>query len=161
MGVEWFSGSFLDAMHAEVIVNYPNLLRRYLATLIDITILWFAIFLATKVPLLADSVWAMAAAAIALAVVYEPLLTAFYCTVGQWVMGIRVRNYDTLQRINPLNASLRLCVKYFLGAISVLTIPSRKDRRAIHDLATNTIVISAFGLGHACSAQQCAADGRV
>jgi len=34
-------------------------------------------------------------------------------------------------------------VKYLLGIISMLTIPARADRRAIHDFATDTIVIEA------------------
>ena len=36
---------------------------------------------------------------------------------------------------------MRLEIKYILGGISILTNPSRADRRAIHDFATDTIVI--------------------
>jgi uncharacterized RDD family membrane protein YckC len=34
-------------------------------------------------------------------------------------------------------------VKYLLGVISFLTMPTRSDRRAIHDLAAETIVVEA------------------
>jgi hypothetical protein len=37
----------------------------------------------------------------------------------------------------------RMLVKYLLGIVSFLTVPARKDRRAIHDLSADTIVIEA------------------
>jgi uncharacterized RDD family membrane protein YckC len=36
-----------------------------------------------------------------------------------------------------------MLVKYLLGIVSFLTVPARKDRRAIHDLSADTIVIEA------------------
>ena len=48
-----------------------------------------------------------------------------------------------MRHISLLQAYVRLLVKYCLGVISVLTIPARQDRRAIHDFATETVVIEA------------------
>jgi hypothetical protein len=38
---------------------------------------------------------------------------------------------------------MRVVVKSVLGIISFLTLPARRDRRAIHDLAANTLVVEA------------------
>jgi uncharacterized RDD family membrane protein YckC len=75
--------------------------------------------------------------------IYEPMLKAIRCTIGQWVFRLRVRTFDGGERISSPQAYGRLFVKYLLGAISILTSPARPDRRAIHDFATETIVIEA------------------
>ena len=124
-------------------MNYPSVFRRYLSTLLDLSILWSCLYMATRVPALVDSGWGVAAVVAPIVLLYEPVLTAYRCTVGQWIFRLRVRTFDERGRITVLQAYSRLFVKYFLGAISVLTIPARADRRAIHDFATETIVIEA------------------
>lgn len=124
-------------------MRYPNVFRRYLATLLDFVVLGAAVMAAAKAPLVAASTGVLPAFAFSLVLVYEPLFTSYFCTAGQALMGIRVRTRESLQRIAPLKAYQRLLVKYVLGGISLLTIPAREDRRAIHDLATDTIVIDA------------------
>jgi uncharacterized RDD family membrane protein YckC len=71
---------------------------------------------------------------------YEPLLTSFFCTIGQAIMGFRVRKVAG-GRISVVQAYVRVIVKYLLGMLSFLTMPARADRRAIHDLAAGTIVV--------------------
>ena len=124
-------------------MNYPSVFRRYLSTLLDLLILWSWLYLATRVPALVDSKWGVAVVVAPVFLLYEPFLTAYRCTIGQWVFRLRVRTFDQRDRISILQAYGRLLVKYFLGAISILTIPARADRRAIHDFATETIVIEA------------------
>jgi uncharacterized RDD family membrane protein YckC len=138
-------------------MKYPNLLRRYLATLLDLFAWWCLIYAMSRVPGITEhSVLAYALFGLSF-LLYEPVLTTHACTLGQAIMGIRVRTVNSLQRIDLDQALGRMLVKYLLGVISFLTVPARADRRAIHDLASNTIVISASSapgnarLGHGVS----------
>ena len=124
-------------------MDYPSVLRRYLSTLLDLLILWSIVYLVARIPALANSDWGVTAVALPVVLMYEPFLTAFRCTIGQWVFRLRVRSFENGERISVLQAYGRLFMKYLLGAISILTIPARSDRRAIHDFATETIVIEA------------------
>lgn len=73
---------------------------------------------------------------------YEPLLTTIGCTLGQKVAGVRVRKYsDSSKTINIAQAYLRFIIKFFLGFISFFTITTNKERRAMHDLISGTVVI--------------------
>jgi uncharacterized RDD family membrane protein YckC len=122
-------------------LNYPNLLRRYLATLLDLFALWLIIYAIAQVSSITDNS-VLAYSLLALTVLlYEPALTTYACTPGQVLMRIRVRSIDGLRRIHLHQAIGRMIVKYFLGLISFLTVPARNDRRAIHDLSSGTIVI--------------------
>src|SRR5262245_758894 len=124
-------------------MKYPNVLRRYLATLLDLFALWCIVYAIAKTPALTDrgalAYWILCISLL----LYEPLLTRYACTLGQVTMRIRVRTIDGLKRISLDQAFGRMFVKYLLGIISFLTVPARKDRRAIHDLSSGTIVIEA------------------
>jgi uncharacterized RDD family membrane protein YckC len=74
---------------------------------------------------------------------YEPVLTRFLCTAGQAVMRFRVREIDSGNPPPIWRLYVRVIVKATLGLISFLTLPARADRRAIHDLAANTLVVEA------------------
>jgi uncharacterized RDD family membrane protein YckC len=124
-------------------MKYPNLLRRYVATLLDVFVLWCILYAISRTPMLTERS-ALAYGIFAAALLsYEPLLTTYACTLGQAVLRIRVRRIGSLQRISLDQAFGRLIVKYLLGAVSLLTVPARQDRRAIHDFSTGTIVIDA------------------
>lgn len=77
---------------------------------------------------------------------YEPLLTAFACTLGQFAMRIRVRRVEGHSNIGIGRAFLRTLVKYLLGAISFLTMPAQKEKRAMHDIAAGTLVLNSKGI---------------
>jgi uncharacterized RDD family membrane protein YckC len=124
-------------------MNYPSVFRRYLSTLLDLLVLWCWIYLVTRFPIFVESNWISTAIIAPAVLAYEPLLTAFHCTIGQRVFRLRVRTFEGGDRISIPQAYGRLFVKYLLGAVSILTIPARADRRAIHDFATETIVIEA------------------
>jgi len=124
--------------------RYPNLFRRYLAAVIDGTII---ILLMVSVGRLAsylglDQGLALFLAIIAVAI-YEPFLTAFLFTAGQGAMRFRVRDVQTGGRVPLGRLYLRVVIKGVLGLISFLTLPARRDRRAIHDLAAGTLVVEA------------------
>lgn len=124
-------------------MKYPNILRRYLATVLDCFALWCVVYAFSRVPALtaggAPAYWGLGVALF----FYEPFLTTYACTLGQGVMRIRVRTPESLERIGLAQAVGRTLVKYLLGIISFLTVPARKDRRAMHDLSAGTIVIEA------------------
>jgi uncharacterized RDD family membrane protein YckC len=124
-------------------VTYPSLFRRYLATLFDLLVIWFGVFLIIQIPALSGSSQKIGIVVAVFVLTYEPLLTTYLCTAGQWLFRFRVRTFDGHKRISVGHAYGRLIIKYLLGAISMLTIPSRPDRRAIHDFSTETIVIEA------------------
>jgi uncharacterized RDD family membrane protein YckC len=56
-------------------------------------------------------------------------------------MKIRVRDYQTLERISIPAACARIFVKIILGFISFLTIPIDSAKRGIHDIAVGSVVI--------------------
>jgi uncharacterized RDD family membrane protein YckC len=124
--------------------KYPILLRRYLATLVDF-IVAFSIAVAIGKSLSMNSnlstdlsMWIF----ILPFLIYEPLMTTVYSTVGQFVFKFRVRKLDEKNKINFGQAFVRIIIKYLLGWISLMTIPARADRRAMHDLATGSIVVN-------------------
>jgi hypothetical protein len=87
--------------------------------------------------------------ALALVVLYEPICTYINRTVGQAIMGIRVRNYNTLSETGvyknisfPLSL-FRFTVKTLLGWVSFVTIHSDPDNRAIHDKIANSVMVNA------------------
>ena len=126
-------------------MKYPNVLRRYVATVLDLFALWCIFYAISQTPALTErgalAYWILVVSLL----LYEPLLTTYACTLGQAVMRIRVRTVGNLTRIGLDQAFGRMIVKYLLGIISLLTIPARQDRRAIHDLSSGTIVIEAGG----------------
>ena len=73
---------------------------------------------------------------------YEPIFTSRFCTLGQKIMGIRVREIFSLQKISIPKAYLRIVIKIFLGFISFFSIPFSSERRAIHDFVAGTIVVN-------------------
>ena len=130
-----------------MVEKYPNLLRRYFASLIDFLV---ALTIAAVVgkTLVSNAnltpnlnVWVL----FLTFAIYEPLMTTVGCTIGQFIFRFRVRKHDKNKKINIGQAFVRLVIKYSLGLISLLTMPARSDRRAIHDLATGSIVVNSNG----------------
>jgi hypothetical protein len=134
---------------------YPNLFRRSIATLIDLAVVVSVILLVLRAPVPADLQWIRVVLAIAVPLLYEPILSAYACTVGQALMWTRVRDAETLQRI-PLGKSyMRFVLKYIVsvvgagGSVSAPGIPTHVSafpdggHRASHDLQAGTVVVSA------------------
>lgn len=125
--------------------QYPILVRRYLASLID-TLFSFAIAVLVGKCLIAKGFTLDGVSALILVIpflVYEPILTSYFATLGQFIFRFRVRKLDHKSRISPIHAYFRYFIKITLGIVSLLTIPARKDRRAVHDLAAESIVVEA------------------
>jgi uncharacterized RDD family membrane protein YckC len=121
----------------------PSILRRYLSTSID-GIVILVVFIVVSFAVTSSSAFAAStrvAAFLGMFLIYEPVLTSYGCTLGQKITGIRVRKLATLQRISIPAAYLRILFKVFLGFLSLLTIPCTRDRRAIHDFISGSVVI--------------------
>ena len=123
--------------------HYPSILRRYLATFIDGMFVITVLILSSYILQFESEITTKARVIIILFMffVYEPLCTSMFCTLGQKVMGIRVRKRSTYERISILSAYLRIVIKIFLGIISFFTIPFSEQKRGIHDFAVGSVVI--------------------
>lgn len=83
---------------------------------------------------------------LSMVLIYEPLCTSKFCTLGQKVMGIRVRRISSLKKISLLQAYVRVVVKILLGFISFFSILFSERKRAIHDFASGSIVLEAASI---------------
>lgn len=123
-------------------MQFPNLLRRYLASLIDVIAVLALVGLIGQLPAAGSENISGIVIFLLVIVLYEPLLTAFACTIGQLAMRIRVRSCKDQARIGFPRAVVRTLVKYCLGALSFLSMPAQKQKRAMHDLAAGTLVLN-------------------
>lgn len=124
---------------------YPSLSDRVQSMMIDALFLVALMFIAARILDGYESVpdGVRIGIFIFLAAIYEPLFVATGCTLGQLVKGLRVRQQkDESKKINLVQSFLRYLVKYFLGFVSFFTIHSNEQRRAIHDLASGSVMIS-------------------
>ena len=127
---------------------YPKLFRRVAATLIDMGVVFAVVGWIIQRPLVAAPGIANILAALAFALTYEPVLTAYACTVGQAVMGTRVRRVRSLQRISIGKSYVRFLMKYVASILGGATsggrvrVWPRQDLRALHDQAADTVVVN-------------------
>jgi uncharacterized RDD family membrane protein YckC len=124
-------------------MEFPNLFRRYVASLIDVIVVIALVGFIGSSSLTESGNISGVVIFIVVIVAYEPILTVFACTLGQLVMRIRVRHSQAHVRIGFFSALFRTLVKYSLGIISFLTMPMQRERRAMHDLAAGTLVLDA------------------
>ena len=123
----------------------PSIKTRYFSTLIDIIVI---LLLSLAVSSLFEKVgqvpdYIRVVVFIIVVILYEPVLVSFGSTLGQLLLNISVRDFNNPEKKLVFHlAFLRLIVKAFLGWISFITITFNKNRRAIHDYAGNSIMIS-------------------
>lgn len=125
--------------------RYPSVVRRYSATFIDAGFLLITVLMIAEVFQGEEHYMATVRLAVILGFVfcYEPLATSFFCTVGQFVTGIRVRLVQTYDKPSVLIAYIRLSIKFLLGWYSFFSILFSAKKRALHDLASGTVVVYA------------------
>ncbi len=128
-------------------VQFPRLTRRYFAALIDgfVTI---TLLIAAGVALQGEGP-GMQPLRVAFWVVilfgYEPIFTSKLCTLGQRLIGIRVRRNENMGlKIGIFAAYIRFAVKILLGLVSFFIIGMNENSRAIHDFAAGSVMID-FG----------------
>lgn len=122
--------------------EYPRLVRRYKALFIDAVLLM--VILITIMIMVQDSnmrTTIMVTSGLIILLTYEPVLTTYSRTVGQRIMKIRVGKLgNPTERIGLTNAFIRWSVKWFLGWLSFVTIHFNPERRAIHDIASSSVM---------------------
>lgn len=75
--------------------------------------------------------------------IYEPVCISLGCTIGNKITGIRVRKFgEEKKRINIFRSYFRFIIKLFLGIISFFTVTSNAHKRALHDIASGSIMIN-------------------
>jgi uncharacterized RDD family membrane protein YckC len=87
-------------------------------------------------------VWVRVAMFVLVWILYEPFCVAYGCTVGQYIMHIRVRSAkNPAKRIHIVLSYIRYIIKLTFGWLSFLSLAFNKQRQAIHDLAVESIMI--------------------
>jgi uncharacterized RDD family membrane protein YckC len=124
--------------------KFPPLSDRIQSTFIDSILLVILMFAFASILDKFENVpdWVRIVMFATLFVIYEPLCTTLGFTLGNYIKGIRVRKYsNTTKKINFFQAIVRYPVKVVLGWISFLTINSNPHKRAIHDMASGSVMI--------------------
>jgi uncharacterized RDD family membrane protein YckC len=128
-------------------VNYPSLLLRMQSSFVDIILLLVFMVIVTNIFDAMQSAntnipdWVIQFLFIFI-FFYEPICVSLGCTLGQKIMGIRVRQYQQNQKnINIFFSVLRYIVKLSLGWLSFITIKSNAQSRAIHDIVGQSLVV--------------------
>jgi uncharacterized RDD family membrane protein YckC len=123
--------------------NFPYLIDRYKASLIDSAIItMITIFIIVVINYYQlDSLLSLIFSLIVF-MLYEPFLVAFSSTVGQRFMKISVRNINVPdKRITLVQSYLRFVTKISLGIVSFFTINFNSKKRAIHDYVGMSVMI--------------------
>ncbi|RAW01240.1 RDD family protein [Pseudochryseolinea flava] len=123
---------------------YPTLVQRYKALMIDGLLILFTLIVTMIIVQQSEfRTPVMVSTAVLLLVIYEPFMTSYSKTVGQRMMRIKVRNHrNPEKKITLWNAYVRWFVKGILGWISFVTIHFNPQHRAIHDLASDSVMVN-------------------
>lgn len=127
------------------LLQFPSLLARVKALVLDSLVI---LFVFSTLSVLINSLGDIPSflkgfILIFMIYLYDPLLTSFFgATLGHRIMGLTVRRYNNHDlKISLGKALIRFFLKLLLGWISFLTVTSNKQKRAIHDLVSGSIVI--------------------
>lgn len=123
--------------------KYPTISTRMQSSFIDgifvIVLMYIMSMLMDNFPYVYDEIRVFL---FVLILLLDPICVSLGCTLGNYMMGIRVRKMDdTSKRIDFFQALFRYPIKVILGSISFLTIHSNPKRRAIHDFASGSVMI--------------------
>ncbi|MFT5336502.1 MAG: putative RDD family membrane protein YckC [Luteibaculaceae bacterium] len=124
---------------------YPGIIHRAKAVITDTVVLIFLMMFISYTFSLFETINGTVKMVVFISVVflYDPILTSLFgATIGHRVNGIKVKRASNQEKnlLFPI-ALVRYLLKFFLGLISLLTIGGNKEKRAIHDLAVDSIVL--------------------
>jgi uncharacterized RDD family membrane protein YckC len=123
----------------------PTIKARYISMLIDILIIILISSAISSAFEIIGSVPGFVKGILFVVVVllYEPILITSGSTIGQLFMNLRVRDFKHPdQKLSFHLAILRTIVKILLGWLSFVTVTFNVNRRAIHDFASGSIMLS-------------------
>lgn len=123
-------------------MTYPSLLRRYLATSLDVIFIVLILYAYAQSPI-SKTASGSSSWPVLLFLVYEPVCNRLGTTLGQYLMGFRVGTMKGNRRVPLWRGFVRLFSKYLLGVISFIKMPVHKHRRALHDIISGTIAVEA------------------
>jgi len=131
----------------EITFNRPSLLTRIKSMLADsLVVIALMTIAATILNMLNIESGLVRGITLSIILLYEPIMVAIDRTIGQRIMGLRVRNYakfineDTSENITIFYSLFRFAAKILLGWISLLTIHSNTYGQAIHDKVGNSVM---------------------
>jgi uncharacterized RDD family membrane protein YckC len=129
-------------------ITYPTLKTRIQSIFIDTLLILVLMFITGYVfdkinpSQEGEDGWIRAVIFVILFGLYEPIAMTMGCTLGNYLMKIRVKkSNDTSKKINLLQAVIRVIIKFLLGWVSFVTIGTNRERRAIHDFASGSVMI--------------------
>ena len=125
-------------------VQYPRLLRRVRAFLIDLVLFIIIIYVwMISLQVLGESHVVLKILALIVPImVLEPGLVAFTGgTPGHHIMGLRIRDASRDENIGILRATARALIRTFLGWLSFIFVLVTQKHQALHDYFTSTIVV--------------------
>lgn len=127
--------------------NKPNLILRVKSMMVDsfiiIALMYVAFLLLDNLGIGSGKI---KGTILGLIFLYEPILTSINRTIGQKIMGLRVRKFGEYKNngkrinISMVSSIIRYITKILLGWISLLTIHSDKYGQAIHDKIGNSLM---------------------
>jgi uncharacterized RDD family membrane protein YckC len=123
--------------------DYPYLLTRYKASLIDGVLLACLLGVILFITPSRDNWQVEGIIFFIIVILYEPiLLSIFSATVGHSMMGLKVISLKNKNRkLNIFQGLIRTIVKLLLGWISFFTINFNPGHRAMHDYLSSSIVL--------------------
>lgn len=127
------------------VYELPSIKTRYISMLIDaICLVLLALGISTLFEKIGEVPGFVRGITFVLVIIlYEPILVTLGCTIGQFFMNIRVRDFrNPEKKLVFYLVMVRFMIKIFMGWLSFITVTFNLNRRAIHDLASGSIMIA-------------------
>ena len=126
-------------------IEFSSIFPRLKAAFIDAVVMVALMYGATDILSLFDVVpnYIRILIAVFIFVLYEPnFVSLFGQTVGHSRINLIVRQEEDIKKnISFFKALIRFTLKFFLGWLSLLTVPGSVKRQAIHDAVVKSVVI--------------------
>lgn len=132
----------------KVFFNKPSLVLRIKSMVIDsfvIVVLMYLVFVILNTLNIESG--KIRGICLGLIFLYEPIMVSMSRTIGQKIMGLRVRNINKFidtnnkSNINFIYSMVRYISKLILGIVSLFTIHSDDYGQAIHDKISSSVMI--------------------
>ncbi len=124
---------------------YPNIFDRVKAVLFDTVLIIGMMYLVSLLFQGSDgeNTPLRIIAFVSIWLIYDPLMTSIFGgTLGHQLIGLRVKQEkDESKNLKFHQAFIRYILKTLLGWISLITVSTKSNKQAIHDLAVSSVVI--------------------
>ena len=126
-------------------IEFASIFPRLKAAFIDAVVMGALMYGATEILSFFDVVpnYIRILIAVFIFVLYEPIFVSLFGqTVGHSRINLIVRQEEDIKKnISFFKALIRFTLKFFLGWLSLLTVPGSVKRQAIHDAVVKSVVI--------------------